>query len=335
MTKKNLLELLERNRGQSISGEFIAGQLGISRAAVWKAVKELEKEGYVITAATKRGYCLSGENDILSAQGILPFLRDAGETERGRKIIVEPSLESTNITAKQLAISGAEHGTVVLADHQTAGRGRYGRSFFSPKGCSVYMSLILRPQEIWLDVPTLVTAFSAVAVCDAIKTVCEKETQIKWVNDIFFDGKKICGISTEAVADYESGTISWIVVGIGVNFITPQEGVPQELQNVIGTIFAAAEKPTATRNRLAAEIINNMAALDTAQRAQENFLKKYRERLLFIGEEIIVSGTHGAGKDFTATATDIDETGRLIVRTENGEVLSLSSGEVRVRKVES
>jgi len=323
LTKKNLLALLESNRGRNISGEFIAGQLNVSRTAVWKAVKELEKDGYTIKAATKRGYCLSDENDILSAQGIFPFLYDAD-----RKIIVEQSLDSTNITAKQMAISNAEHGTVVIADHQTAGKGRYGRSFFSPKGHGIYMSFILLPSQIWLEVPTLITAFTAVAVCEAIIEVCEKHPQIKWVNDLFLDGKKICGISTEAVTDYENGAINWIVVGIGVNFTMPQD-MPEELKEIVGAVFTNNEKNSVTRNRLAAAIINKMTALNAeSEQINKDFLKKYRERLMFLGEEITVTGT---GKEYQATAIDIDDIGRLIVRNENGEIHSLFSGEVRVK----
>lgn len=323
-TKSRLLTLLEVNRGKNISGEFIAGQLEISRTAVWKAVKELEKDGYKIKAATNRGYCLLVENDILSAQGILSHLRNTNCEE---KIFVHNVLESTNITAKQMAVADAEHGTIVIADHQIAGKGRYGRSFFSPKGCGIYMSFILRPSQIWLEIPTLVTAFSAVVVCEAIETICEKSPKIKWVNDVFLDGKKICGISTEAISDFESGGIGWIVVGIGVNFTTPKEGVPEELKNIVGAVFQG--KRTTTRNHLAAEIIGGISALNIAQKSNTDFLKKYRSRLMFLGEKITVTAPN---QTYEATALDIDESGRLLVRMPDGEILPLSSGEVRVAR---
>jgi BirA family biotin operon repressor/biotin-[acetyl-CoA-carboxylase] ligase len=313
-----LLALLETHRGQNISGEFIAAQLNISRAAVWKAVKELEKDGYFITAATKRGYCLSQKNDILSAEGIAAFLHEK------HTIIVELSLESTNITAKQMAVLGAAHGTVVIADHQTAGHGRHGRSFFSPKGCGIYMSFVLRPSQIFIphENLSLITAYAAVAVCDAIEEICGKSPKIKWVNDIFLDGKKICGISTEAVTDFQSGEISWIVAGIGVNYTMPSS-VPDEFAEIIGAIHSEKlPENAAPRNHLAAAIIRNMDSF------MPNFLDIYRKKLLYLGEKVIVTGGH---EPFTATALYVDGSGRLIVRDESGETIVLTSGEVSVK----
>ena len=340
-TKEKLLALLECCRGKCVSGEFIARQLGVSRTAVWKAVKSLEKDGYKITAATKTGYRLSDENDILSAQGIEAFLHE------NAKILTYPSLDSTNIAAKQLAVAGEKHGTVVIADHQTAGRGRFGRSFFSPPGHGIYMSFILRPSEIWLTVPTLVTAFAAVAVCEAIESAAQKSPQIKWVNDVFLDGKKICGISNEAITDYESGGLQWIVTGIGVNFTTPKSGVPEELAQIVGSVFSDdmsddidsddidSKNPPITRNHLAAEIINRMAALDTDKKNcdEQSLLAKYKSRLMMLGEKITVTGSAGAPSTYEATALDIDETGRLLIQNNNGEILAISSGEVSVRRV--
>jgi BirA family biotin operon repressor/biotin-[acetyl-CoA-carboxylase] ligase len=313
-TKKNLLALLEENRGKNISGEFIAGQLNVSRTAIWKAVKELEKDGYKIKAATKTGYCLSNENDILSVQGMRKFLND-----KNAKILIYPSLDSTMTMAKQLAIADAEHGTVVIANHQTAGKGRYGRSFFSPPGQGVYMSFILHPAKIWLQTPTLITAFAGVAVCEAVEAVSGKISGIKWVNDVFLNGKKICGILTEAITDYESGEISWLVSGIGVNFTTPET-------HIIGSVFAN-EKPPTTRNHLAAEIINRMSSLNDPTGDEKILLEKYKSSLMMLGKKIIVSGA----QSYEATALDIDDAGRLIVKkSPNGEIISLSSGEVSV-----
>ncbi|MCL1842962.1 MAG: biotin--[acetyl-CoA-carboxylase] ligase [Defluviitaleaceae bacterium] len=317
-TKDYILALLEENRGKSISGEFLASKLNVSRTAVWKAIKELEKGGYKITASTNKGYCLTEENDILSVQGITNFLLAPAE------IIMHSSLDSTNAEAKRMAITNAKHGTVIIADHQTDGKGRYGRSFFSPKGHGIYMSFILHPPKIFQEVPTLVTIFAAVAVCEAIEIVCKKKPQIKWVNDIFLDGKKICGISTEAVTDLESGSIQWFVLGIGVNFTMPESGIPPEFEQTIGAIYS--EKPNTARNYLAAEIINNISKL---VRQNKTFVEKYRSRLMMLGEKITV---YGMGKEYEATAIDIDEIGQLLVKTTDGEMHLLSSGEVSVKK---
>jgi len=321
-SKEYVLELLESRRGQSISGEYIAEQLKVSRNAVWKAVKELEKEGYKITAIPNKGYCLSEDNDIVSVQGMLPYLRDRKAFEN---IFVYDCLESANQTAKEMALSGVPHGTVVIADRQTAGKGRYGRKFHSPPGNGIYMSLILCPTQLGFSSPTLITASTAVSVCEAIEAVSDKKPQIKWVNDIFIDRKKICGILTEAVMDFESGITQWIVVGIGINFSRPEGNFPQDLQEVAGTVFEESNPPT-TRNHLIAEVVNRMVFSEGGYGDTE-MLAHYKQRMFMLGERVSV--TRGS-EQFEAVALDIDQGGQLIVRAD-GEVLSLTAGEVRVR----
>ena len=323
-TKKLVLELLERERGKSISGEHLAEQLNVSRNTIWKAIKELEKDGYKITAATNKGYCFCESNDILSVQGLFPFL---SAKENFNNIYVYDSLASTNKTAKEMAIAGAKQGTVIIADHQTAGKGRYGRDFFSPQSSGIYMSFILRPTKLSFDSPTAITAFAAVSVCQAIETLTSKSPQIKWVNDIFLDEKKICGILTEAVTDFESGTIQWIVVGIGINFATPTTGFPEGLKEIAGSIFSA-DHPTITRNHLAAEVINRIMACENQIEDKEMF-SEYRKRLMMLGEKITVTGVN---ESFEAIAVDIDDIGRLEVRKSTGEMLILSAGEVSIIK---
>ena len=319
--KSKVLELLERSRGESVSGEFIAGQISVSRNAVWKAVGELRKDGYVIAAETNKGYCLSESNDILSVQGMLPFF--SNNNIAGNMHIYE-SLKSTNTTAKELAISGAEHGTIIIADHQTAGKGRYGRSFFSPPGHGIYISFILHPQILGLEsTPTMITSYAAVAVCEAVEAATGKKPLIKWVNDVFLEGKKICGILTEAVTDFESGSMQWIVLGIGINFATPEAGFPEEIKNTAGSVFIN-EKPTITRNRLTAELINRI--LDTPEPSPD-VLSKYKKRLLMLGKKVSVKGQNG---HYEATALDIDNIGRLIVENNDGDRIVLDSGEISI-----
>jgi BirA family biotin operon repressor/biotin-[acetyl-CoA-carboxylase] ligase len=323
-TKEKILALLESKRGQSISGEEIAAQLAISRTAVWKAIKELRINGYKIAAVTKKGYCLSEDNNILSMQGILPYL---SQKELSDRIFVYDTLESTNKTAKEMAIAKAPHGTVILADSQTAGTGRYDRSFFSPPGQGIYMSFVLYPEQLGFTAPTLATSFAAVAVCEAMEAITDKKPKIKWVNDIFLDGKKICGILTEAVTDFESGGVQWIVVGIGINFSTSPEAFPEELRQIAGAIFHEGDTPP-TRNHLAAEIVNRIAP-PANQYDEKTVLAKYKERLSMLVEDILVTQM---GNTYTATAMDIDEIGRLIIKKDSGEVLSLAAGEISVRK---
>ena len=320
-TKQHILALLEHNRGLSISGEQIAGKLSLSRNAVWKAIKELRSDGYKIEAVTNKGYCLCADNDILSVQGILPFLKNK---DIGQNIMIFDTLESTNKTTKELSISGAEHGTVVLARSQTAGRGRYDRQFHSPPG-GIYLSFILHPDRLSLETPTLITAVAAVAVCRAVETVTPDSPRIKWVNDIFLNGKKICGILTEAVTDFESGNIQWVVVGIGVNFDTKQTDIPKDLRGIIGSIFADGDSAV-TRNQLVGEIINQVLCGTTYSR--EQILCEYKKRLMMLGEPITVISPK---ETYNATAMDIDGNGHLIVKKENNEIYTLSGGEISIK----
>lgn len=325
-TKTRILELLEQRRGESISGEHLAGLLGVSRSAVWKAIRELQKSGYHIAAVTNKGYCLSDENDILSIPGIKPYL-SAESLPYADRIQIYSSLESTNKTAKELAVAGAGHGTVVLSDCQTMGRGRYSRDFFSVSGGGLYMSIILRPEGLHFENPVFVTAFAAVSVCEAIESISDKTAEIKWVNDLLIDGRKVCGILTEAVTDFESGGLEWMVLGIGINVSIPAEGFPPELRNLAVSIFPDKKTP-GMRNKLSAEILNRILGSGKQPNEREIFAK-YKERLMILGKEItVVQGQ----KEYKAVAVDVDPAGRLIVKNERGELLTLSSGEVRIRR---
>ncbi len=323
-TKNRILELLEKQRGESISGERLADMLSVSRNAVWKAVKELQKDGYNIVAVTNKGYCLSDENDIISVPGIKPFLSENSQPYAD-KIRIYKSLESTNKTAKEMAVAGAEHGTVIISDCQTKGRGRHSRNFFSPSGGGLYMSIILRPEVLHFENPTAVTAFAAVSVCEAIESISKKEPKIKWVNDIFIDGKKVCGILTEAVTDFESGSLEWIVLGIGINVYTRKEEFPIDLQSIATSIFPD-EKTLCVRNKLSAEIINRIVGFEAPPSEAEIF-EKYKKRLMMLGKEITVIQNRA---EYKAIATDVDSVGHLIVKNENGEIITLSSGEIRI-----
>ena len=322
-TKYRILELLEQNRGDSISGERLAGILNVSRNAVWKAVKELEKEGYSIEAVTNKGYRLSEQNDIVSIQGIKPFLSPQSKLY-AENIKIYKTLESTNKTAKEMAVAGAEHGTVIIADSQTKGRGRYSRSYFSPSG-GLYMSIILRPEVLNFENPTSVTAFAAVAVCEAIESISEKTPKIKWVNDVLIDEKKVCGILTEAVTDFESGSLDWIVLGIGIIVYIKTEDFPDDLQTSATSIFPD-EKMFGVRNKLSAEIINRILGYDITPREAEIF-RKYKNRLAMLGNQVTVIQNKN---EYKATVIDIDAAGHLVVKNENGEIITVSSGEIRV-----
>lgn len=323
--KEFVLKKLEENRGIPLSGEAIANSLSVSRAAVWKAVRALEAEGYHIEAVPNQGYTLCTDNDLLSTQGILPYLTPP---LKSRKIRVFPCLPSTNQEAKRMALESAEQGSAVLAEEQSAGRGRLGRSFFSPRGNGLYMSVILRPKA---DVSNavLITTAAAVGVCRAIDMVTGRHPQIKWVNDLYLNEKKICGILTEAVTNFETGVIESVVVGIGINFKGSQSTLPEELRHKAGFLYTD-EPPATTRNHLAAEIINQLCILcDTLE--LRSFLPEYRMRSMIIGEQIRFLRNQVWSE---ALAVDIDDNGGLIIALSDNKRETLSSGEVSVRRLE-
>lgn len=331
-TRANVLKALEENKGTTVSGEELASRLDISRAAVWKAIQELRREGYRIEAATNKGYCLSQENDVLSAEGIIPYLRSADMAD---KIHVFKVLESTNLTAKKMALDGAPHGTVVLSEEQTKGRGRMGRSFFSPPAGGIYISFILEPQ---LDAAksVLITTAASVAVCRAIEAVTGISCRIKWVNDVYLDDKKICGILTEAVTDFESGHIDYIVLGIGINFSTAADAFPKELSGIAGSLISGSHDGDVSRNRLIAELIDQVLEINEDLEARK-FLEDYRKRSFILGKEIQVIPRIRADHEsepaegMPALALDIDGDGGLVVRYRDGSVQTLNSGEISIR----
>ena len=252
--KSSLLEMLEKNKGEVLSGESIAGELGCTRAAVWKAVKSLREEGYHIEAGPNKGYMLAKDTNRLSQEGIRLLLDDPKV-----KIDIYDELESTNQTAKKEAMMGeAGHGAFVIARSQTAGRGRRGREFYSPADTGLYMSVILKPQGTIHD-SLLITTAAAVAVYRAVAQLCGIQLDIKWVNDLFYKGKKVCGILTEAVTDFESGNIEFVVVGMGLNLYLDQENLPGELRNIAGALYETKEDAEQTdRNKLTATIVNEL-----------------------------------------------------------------------------
>ncbi len=312
-TKSRVLSFLAKNSGAWVTGESLASSLGVTRAAVWKAVSSLRENGHLIEAASRRGYRFRPENDVLSEEAMAPFLK-----ARPAGIRIYDTLESTNTEAKKLALNGAAEGTFVFADGQSAGRGRKGRGFYSPAGTGVYMSAVLRPETTVKEALTI-TGAAAVAVCRAIEAVFPCETSIKWVNDIMLNGRKVCGILTEAAADFESGSVESVVLGIGVNFCTV---FPEYLEKTACSL-AERPEPGRTRNRLAAELINSVLSMDS-----DGFIDEYRRRSAVSGRPVEVTE---AGRSYTAFACGIDERCGLMVKLGDGSLRTLRSGEVSVR----
>ncbi len=229
-------------------------------------------------------------------------------------IFVLGTINSTNTYAKELAQNGAKHNTVVIANHQTSGRGRLGREFYSPSETGLYMSIILRPVGYSLD-PTALTIAAGVAVCRAIEEVCNKQPQIKWVNDIFLGGRKICGILAEAGTN--SGAIDYIVVGIGINIST--QNFPPELSKIAGSLGE-----NINRNLVAGKIIDEFINLQPLCGSNE-LIDEYKSRSLVLGKKIDFTKD---GEIYTGIATDINNEGNLIINLENNKTEILKSGEI-------
>lgn len=318
-TKEKIITLLEENRDRYFSGESIAQLLGVSRAAVWKAVKNLEVQGYPIDAVPNRGYRLASDCDILSAQGISSHL-----TSQLWNIHTVDSLDSTNSQLRTLASRGEAEGYVLAANTQTDGRGRMGRQFFSPENTGIYFSLLLRPRDLAPDQAMQLTTMAAAAICQAIAQLTETATQIKWVNDILLNGRKVCGILTEASFNLESGFLDYAVVGLGINLYPPKSGFPQDISETAGYLCDVRQPDL--KNRLIARFLD----LFSEYYMHKDFsgaAKVYRDASLLVGKQVLVLQNEIQRQ---AEVLDITPRCQLLVRYENGETQTLSYGEVRI-----
>ncbi len=257
----------------------------------------------------------------LSPGSIRPYLN---RPELADRIAVLPSIDSTNAEAKRRVLAGDTDTAAVFALRQTGGRGRRGRAFFSPPG-GIYMSAIVRP-SLDPEQTVLITTAVCVCVCRAVSAVTGYEPEIKWVNDLFLRGKKICGILTEAVTDMASGRIESVVIGIGINYCLPRAQVPAELKEIVGSVIPEGE-PHPPRERLAAEILNQLSGLEDMVR-RGDFIGEYRARSMILGRPIRV---FTPTQEFDAVAVDIGSDGALVVRTPDGATARLRSGEVTIR----
>lgn len=254
MSKHNLLSLLEAEAGEYVSGEEISRKLNVSRTAVWKQVRKLEADGYLIEAVPRLGYRLTGKPSRLSLQELLPKLK----TKRfGRKLHLLDVIPSTQDELRRLAEQGAEEGTLVIAEQQTSGRGRMGRHWVSPSGKGVWMSLLLRP-SVPLQMTPQLTLLAAVALSRAISREVPVEIGIKWPNDLLVGGKKISGILLESAAEDER--LRYVVVGLGISVNLEAEDYPEELLEKVVSLKMASGN-TINRSDLIATILDEFERL--------------------------------------------------------------------------
>ncbi|MEY8462721.1 bifunctional biotin--[acetyl-CoA-carboxylase] ligase/biotin operon repressor BirA [Streptococcus merionis] len=289
-----------------VSGEYLAKQLQLSRTSIWKAIQHLEKQGLVIDSVQNRGYLLQ-KGDLLDPIWLaeqLPF-----------KISYQAKSQSTQQDARQGLEAGNAGDCLYLAPFQDGARGRFGRVFFAPKQGGIYMSLHLKPM-VSFDLMPPYTILVAASIVRAIQTLTGKKAQIKWVNDIYLDSKKIAGILTEAVSSVESGLITDVIIGVGLNFHI--EDFPHDLKDKAGSLFD--EKPSITRNQLIAEIWK--VYLETPE---EDLIALYRTHSLVLGRMVSFKQN---GQEYTGFAKAIDREGRLLVELTDGAVTWLNSGEI-------
>ncbi len=318
--KEEIVRVLEGNRGVFISGEKMAEMFGVSRAAISKAVRVLQKSGYSIQAIPNRGYVLSDDTDVLSSGAIENYL---GSHVSVFSVETYDSVGSTNDTIRLRAQGGAPEFTVVVAATQTDGRGRRGRLFFSPVNSGLYMSVLLRP-KLPVEKSYLITAVAAVAVSEAIEEIAGMPASIKWVNDVFVEEKKVCGILTEGTVSVEAGSLEYAVVGIGVNAYIPASGFPDELAETAGALFTS--RATDARNRLAASILLHFENY-YRHICEKELIDAYKARSFLVGRKVTVISEKSQR---LAQVHTIDDDLNLVVTYEDGSWEALHTGEVSI-----
>lgn len=319
--KDKILQMLREADG-FISGQEICSRLSVSRTAVWKGIKQLREEGYIIEAVNNKGYRLEETPDILSEQELGSLLHT---NWFGSRILYFDSIDSTNNELKRQAENKICHGMLAVAEEQTAGRGRRGHTWVSPPGTGIWFSFLLKP-EIPPDKASMLTLVAAMAVSRAIGDTTGLESEIKWPNDIVVNKKKVCGMLTELSA--ELSCVNYVVIGIGINANTKE--FPKELQATATSLYIEAGKRIKR-----AEVIEAVGRY--FEKYYEAFIKagdlspildEYNAMLANAGKQVRIIANES---ERVYTALGINPQGELLVRDDNGEETAIRSGEVSVR----
>lgn len=319
--KAELLKIL-RSSGEYISGQQLCGHFGVSRTAIWKVIRQLKEEGYEIEAVKNKGYRISRTPDVMTADEIKSRLSTQW---LGQVCVYRECVDSTNNFARRLAEEGAEEGTLVVAEEQTGGKGRRGRSWTASRGANIMMTLLLRP-KIRPEHASRLTLLMAMAVAEGIQKVTGLPAGIKWPNDVIVGGKKVCGILTELSAEIDY--VNYVVIGAGIN--VNQEHFPEELSRVAGSLCQETGEHI-SRPELAAAVLLELERLYEIFLKTEDLVELYESynlRCVNIGHEIQVLEP---GKEYTGTTDGINARGELVVRKADGTVTEVYAGEVSVR----
>lgn len=320
--RKKLLAAFSKANGDFISGQKISDLLGCSRTAVWKHIEDMRKEGFELEAVRKRGYRIIQAPDKISGNEIQLGLK----TEKlGRNIIYKETVDSTQKIAYQLAYDGAVEGTVIVADEQASGRGRLNRSWYSPKGTGIWMSLILRPEIPPQQAPQL-TLLTAVAVAQGIQEATGLIPNIKWPNDILINNKKVVGILTELQA--ESDRINSVIIGIGIN--VNQLNFPDEIAS-IATSLAIEKGIKINRAKIIQHILLKIEKLykEYLQNGFSLIKVLWESYAISIGRRIIARTLN---ETIEGIATGITEEGVLLLEGLDGEIHHVYSADIELPK---
>ncbi|MGM0845938.1 MAG: biotin--[acetyl-CoA-carboxylase] ligase [Bacillota bacterium] len=320
--RRKLMEAFRKSDGEFLSGQALAGIAGCSRTAVWKHIEELRKEGFEFEAVNKKGYRILKAPDRVSGEEVYPDLRTKAI---GRVIEYSESVPSTQKIAHTLAQDGAQEGTTVIADEQTEGRGRLLRSWHSPKGTGIWMSIILKPQLPPQRAPQF-TLIAAVAVVQAIEEVCGLSPEIKWPNDILIDGKKVTGILTELQA--EADKINSIIIGIGMNVNQKAEDFPEELKS-IATSLSLEKEENISRAKLIQKVLEKLELY------YDLYMEKGFTPIKLLWESYAVSiGRQITARTITASikgkALGINEDGVLRIQDAEGVIHEVYSADIEL-----
>ena len=327
-TKEAVLLYLQEHTGEPISGEKMALALNKSRTSIWKAIQSLKKEGYAIDSSTNKGYTLSENNDVLSEQQINQELIQQHHPIDWVIQTMETTT-STNDLAKLYANQNSTTPAIFISEEQTAGRGRLGRKFVSPSKTGLYISLCLFP-TIALEDLSLITCATAVACVETLEELTGKSLNIKWVNDLFYQDKKVGGILTEVISDFESQQVQALIVGMGINLIENPQSFPKELHSIVGSIFSSKTKydnSSFNRNHFIAQFLEKWTFY-YQNLSKREFISTYKEHSNVIGKFVNV---FEGSQTYSAYAKDIDENGHLVVEKEDNSLHTLSYGEVSIR----
>ncbi len=348
-TKEKVLNILEANVGVAVSGEKLAEECNVTRAAIWKAINALREKGCNIEGTTNGGYILKANSDLFAQKDLLESLKTAYPDLAQSHVECFSEIDSTNTYAKRiLAECGSlrmpdgtlteagkkYHKAIIVAESQTAGRGRLGRTFYSPTKTGIYLSVIYAPKG-GITQPASLTAFSAIAICRVLKRLYNVDAQIKWINDIYINGKKASGILTEGVTNFETAQIESAIIGIGINIADNPEVFPAEVAQIAGSIIGNTKKDSNSnvkRTTLAANIAGEV--LSIMEEDPKSLIKEYKAAQFLLGTEITVHPIIGdKNSTYTAKAVDIADDAGLIVELPDGSRKILNSGEVSLHSV--